>query len=132
MHPTDPTSIARVLDVGNCDADHGAIRSLIESQFAARVVRAHNAAEVGRLLREQSFELVLVNRLLDEDQSSGLELITHIKRDPALREVPVMMITNFPDHQQLATRAGARPGFGKRQLHDPETLRLLGEVLPRR
>jgi CheY-like chemotaxis protein len=70
-----------------------------------------------------------VNRIFDADGSEGIDLIRAIKNDPQLSAVPVMMITNFPDHQQLAVAAGALPGFGKRDLGSPEMLDTVGTVL---
>ena len=69
----------RVLDVGQCDMDHGMIRRLIQDHFDAEVIRAHGAAEALTALRAGSFELVLTNRLMDRDQSEGLDLIRQVK-----------------------------------------------------
>lgn len=119
----------RVLDVGNCMADHGSISRLLESTFQAEVVQAHDWSDASRQLQQEKFDLVLVNRILDNDGSQGLEIIRRIKGDEQLRSTPVMMITNFEDHQQQAILAGAEPGFGKQQLHAPETATRLGRFL---
>ena len=47
-------------------------------------------------LRAGEFDLVLVNRVLDADGSSGLDLIRAIKADPDLANVPVMLVSNSP------------------------------------
>ena len=119
----------RVLDVGNCAADHGALRRLIEGAFDAEVVASHSRPEALAALREESFDLVLVNRRLDRDSSEGLEVIRAMKADPDLAGTPVMLLTNYPEHQQAAIEAGARPGFGKAELHEPTTLERLREAL---
>src|SRR5260221_10716061 len=103
----------RVLDVGQCPPDHGSIRRLIEDRFAAEVVQAHDARETLAQLRAGKFDLVLINRKLDADYSDGLEIIQQIKADPQLADTPVMLVTNYPEHQQLAVAAGAELGFGK-------------------
>ena len=72
---------------------------------------------------------MLVNRKLDIDYSDGLEVIERIKQDPQLRSLPVMMITNFAEHQQQAVQAGAVEGFGKQSLRAPETLQKLEPFL---
>lgn len=119
----------RVLDVGNCDLDHGNIQRFLTSRFAVEVVRARRRDEALALLRQQPFALVLVNRLLDEDGSEGLEVIRQIKADPALAAVPCMLISNYPEYQQAAVAAGAEYGFGKKELNTPQTEALLARFL---
>jgi CheY-like chemotaxis protein len=101
--------------------DHGAIRSLLERTFQATVVQAHNAGQTADLLAKESFDLVLVNREFDEDGMEGIEVIRAIKADPKTSSIPVMLITNYSEHQATAVAAGAEPGFGKKGLHDPQT-----------
>jgi CheY-like chemotaxis protein len=118
-----------VLDVGNCDLDHGAIRRTVERHFAARVLRAHGWEDCQQALRRGAVDLVLVNRRLDRDQSDGLEIIRRIKSDPGLATVPVMLISNFPQYQAAAEQAGALPGFGKDHLGQPAAPECLRSVL---
>jgi CheY-like chemotaxis protein len=110
----------RVLDVGNCALDHATITQLIESSFNADVVQVHDGQQAINELSGNTYDLVLVNRLMDRDQSPGIDIIKRIKSDPQLSSVPVMLITNFSDHQKLAEAAGAEPGFGKRELGSPD------------
>jgi len=119
----------RVLDVGNCPLDHAAIRSLVQENFSADVVQTHGAEDTLEVLRSGSVDLVLVNRKLDRDDSDGLEVIQTIKSDPHSTAVPVMLITNFADQQQLAVDMGAEPGFGKSQLEDSVTVERLKRFL---
>ncbi len=111
----------RVLNVGHCGPDHRAIATMLEHHFAADVAAADSLAQTLEMLRAQSFDLVLVNRVFDRNGSDGLEVIRQIKAAPDLAETPLMMITNFPDHQQRAQDAGALEGFGKQALHTSET-----------
>jgi CheY-like chemotaxis protein len=111
----------RVLDVGNCVPDHAAIRRLIEGSFGAEVVQTHDLPGTLTELRRGQFDLVLINRKLDQDYSDGMEILRQIKADPQLAGVPVMLITNYPEHQQAAVAAGALPGFGKLELSSPLT-----------
>ena len=112
----------RVLDVGNCVPDHAAIRRLVEGNFDAEVVQAHDADDALAALAADCFDLVLVNRKLDRDYSDGIEVIRQIKAEPRTAAVPVMLITNYADHQNLAVAAGAERGFGKLQFDHPETV----------
>lgn len=119
----------RVLNVGQCSADHYSLRRLIEVSFGAEVVAAHDADTALDALREGSFDLVLVNRLLDADGSDGLEIVRAIQADAALRATPVMLVTNYAEYQEQAVAAGAEPGFGKSSLQKPETRERLAKFL---
>lgn len=109
----------RVLDIGNCVPDHRTIEVVITSHFDAEVVAADQWDDAREMLREQPFDLVLVNRRLDIDYSDGLEIIRKLKADAELRALPVMLVSNFAEHQQSAVAAGAVEGFGKQSLRDP-------------
>lgn len=119
----------RVLDVGNCDPDHAAIRRLLEREFTAEVVRAQQGSDAIEQLRSRPFDLVLINRKLDIDYTDGIDILKQLKADDELSSVPVMLVTNFPEHQQAAVAAGARYGFGKLELASPATRERLAEVL---
>ena len=119
----------RVLDVGNCGPDHAAIRGLIEHHFQARVDQVDRAEDALVALKSQEYALVLVNRKLDCDDSDGSEVIRQVKAQPELSDVPVMMITNFPEHQRAAVEIGAVEGFGKNSLAESATVDLLRRYL---
>jgi len=114
--------VKRVLNVGHCLPDHMAIEAMIQQHFNAEVVPAADADTALEALRNQAYDLVLVNRKLDRDYSDGLEVIRRIKADSAMHAPPVMLITNFTDYQQKAIQAGAEPGFGKQALGSEEVL----------
>ncbi len=119
----------RVLAVGNCGFDNSALRALFARQFQAETVTADSAAEALREAHASTYDLILVNRLLDADGSEGLAIIRQLKADATTQAMPVMLITNFADQQALAVAEGAAPGFGKRSLHEPETKALLAKYL---
>ncbi len=119
----------RVLDIGNCVPDHTSIRRMIEENFGAEVDQAHQWQDAEAQLRAKIYDLVLVNRKLDVDYSDGLAIIERMKAYPALSGIPVMLITNYADHQQMAVAAGALPGFGKLALNSPETRARLATAL---
>jgi two-component system chemotaxis response regulator CheY len=119
----------RVLDVGQCSPDHASIRRLIETHFEAQVVQAHGADDAFRQLRADTFDLVLINRVLDADGSDGVEIVEQIKADSKLADLPVMLVTNYLEHQERAVEAGAEPGFGKDALASPQTRQLLERFL---
>lgn len=111
----------KVLSVGQCGPDHSSICRLIEGNYDAKVVPANHATDALEKLKTEQFDLVLVNRKLDIDYSNGLEVIKKIKADPQWKDLPVMLITNYAEHQQQAVEAGAVPGFGKLEYDKPET-----------
>jgi CheY-like chemotaxis protein len=106
----------RVLSAGQCGFDHHGIARTLNKAFGAEVEPADTPEEVLEQLRQGAFDLVLVNRVLDADGSSGLDLIRRIKEDEQLRPVPVMLVSNHEDAQAEAVRAGAERGFGKAEL----------------
>jgi CheY-like chemotaxis protein len=121
--------VKKVLDVGQCGPDHAAICRLIETNFQATVVQTQGPLDTLAELERGQFHLVLVNRKLDADYSDGVQIIRQIKSSPELAGIPVMLITNYPEHQKIAIEAGAVMGFGKVELSDPLTLEKLAKFL---
>jgi two-component system chemotaxis response regulator CheY len=121
----------RVLSIGQCGADHAAIALAIQRHFEAEVVPAGTANEALSKLREETFALVLVNRILDGDGSSGVNLVNRLKAGGDLQGVPVMLVSNYTDSQREAMQAGAVPGFGKAVLGQTEMIQCLTPFLQR-
>lgn len=119
----------RILSVGQCKHDHARLSRFLESEFQAEVERAESASEALQTLRNEHVDLVLVNRVFGRDASRGLDLVKAIVADPELRRVPVMLVSNYPEAQQMAVEAGAHEGFGKAALRTARTRELLSEVL---
>lgn len=108
-----------LLDCGNCGPDFHTIRAMAESDFGACVIQTHGLEDTLATLRERSVDLVTINRKLDQDYSDGLEVAKAIKADPELAKVPVMLVTNYEEHQQAAIAAGCVRGFGKLAIGTP-------------
>ena len=119
----------RVLDVGNCVPDHSAVTSFLTSRFDCEVLQADAANDALATLRKVDVDLILVNRKLDCDYSDGVEVIRRIKADDKLANIPVMLITNYADHQETAMALGAVRGFGKLEYGKPDTLERLQPIL---
>jgi len=119
----------RVLDVGQCAPDHYAIRQFIERSFDAQLVQTQDLDQTLSQLRGDDFDLVLINRKLDRDYSDGIEILKAIKADADLAQVPVMLITNYAEHQDLAVAAGGERGFGKNDLGSSTARELLAAYL---
>ena len=88
-----------------------------------------DAASATAQLHAGNFDLVLVNRKLDIDYSDGMNVIRLLKADSKSSHVPVMLITNYPDHQDAAEEIGAVRGFGKLEFGKPETRERLAAIL---
>jgi CheY-like chemotaxis protein len=119
----------RILDVGNCVPDHSTLTRYLTKHFDCVVDEAVDGPRAMQKLKAQKYDLVLVNRKLDADYSDGLDVIRTIKSEEETQDVPVMMITNYADHQDAAEAAGALRGFGKLEYDEPATLERLKQVL---
>jgi len=118
-----------VLNVGQCQADHNSIRHFVQAEFGADAEYCADISAAMKRLCEQKFDLVLVNRIIDATLDEGSELIQQMKESEFLRDVPVMMVSNFDSAQITATDLGAVPGFGKAHLEENETRELLRRYL---
>jgi len=123
---------ARVLDVGNCDPDHGSIRRMLTDHFDITLDRVMFVDDALDKMRAQRYDLVLFNRLIFDDSSEGIALLHRAKADAALSATPVMMVSNYPEAQAASVAAGGVPGFGKATVSSPQTIDLLTKYLPRR
>jgi two-component system, chemotaxis family, chemotaxis protein CheY len=119
----------RVLSVGQCGFDHGKIARGLGAGFGAEVVAADTFPEAVSALRGGRFDLVLVNRVTDDDGTDGLDLIRTLKADPTLAGMAVMLVSNRSDAQQEAEALGALPGFGKADLGTSKARQCLEAVL---
>jgi hypothetical protein len=113
--------------VGHCWADRMSLKTAIRRAVPGAVIaRAHDMSALREHL--DSGAVLLVNRVLDGrfDTGDGVELIRELNAggDPPR----ALLVSNHADAQADAVAAGARPGFGKAQLHDDLTVRRLREV----
>ena len=119
----------RVLSVGQCAADHFGLSQAIQRHFDAEVIAAHTASEAKDKLQQETFALVLVNRVFDADGTSGIQFIKGLKVEENWRPVPIMLVSNHEHAQRRAVEAGAVPGFGKAVLGQQEMLARLNPFL---
>ena len=103
--------------MGQCGYDHSQLTSML-SEFKCEITRAKTRNEALHYLEKETFDLILVNRIIDYDGSSGLELVKSIIKN---QQGEVMLVSDIEDAQREAVAAGALPGFGKSQLRAPGT-----------
>ncbi|TWT81834.1 hypothetical protein CA13_32870 [Planctomycetes bacterium CA13] len=118
-----------LVDCGNCGPDFQAIRRMASSHFRASVIQTHGLDDTVEALRTRKVDLVTINRKLDRDYTDGLEILAKIKADAEFSEIPVMLVTNYEEHQQSAVELGGVLGFGKLTLEDEVTRELLEPYL---
>lgn len=120
----------RVLSIGQCGPDHGAISGMFRREFGVEVVGVDTLAEAERSCERDGLPtLILVNRKLDIDYSDGLELIRSLKANAKTASTPVMLVSNYPEYQAEAVTLGALAGFGKAELSQSATLAKLRPIL---
>ena len=116
-----------VLSIGQCTADDAGLARTLAMEADAHLDRARSGDDARRLLAEKKYDLVLVNRVLDADGSSGVELIGALAKEA---DTPrLMLVSNYADAQAQAVANGAVMGFGKSNLHTPEIGQFLRQAL---
>jgi len=126
-------SKAQLLDVGNCDPDHSTISRMLNEHFDVSIDRVMFVDEaLAKLNENPNYHLVLVNRLIFADRSPGIELVHQTQADKKLKNIPVMMVSNFEEAQQQAVEAGAVRGFGKDAIFENSTADQLSKYLSKK
>ena len=91
-------------------------------RFDAACDAAATVDETVRALGEKAYDLVLINRMLDADGASGLDLLRRLQTHDGTRDTPMILVSNYAEAQDEAVSLGAKPGFGKDALEHSETL----------
>lgn len=118
---------SRVLSIGQCGFDSASIEQLFERDFSAEVESVDTGRDALSRLQAEKYDLVLVNRRLDGDGSSGVALLEQLHAQAP--DVPMMLVSDKPDAQAEAVAKGALPGFGKAALRNPETTQRIQAAL---
>lgn len=109
-----------VLDVGNCGFDHQTLRSVLSEHWDVEIKRTTTLNEAIRELDSNPYHLVVVNRILEGDGSSGMDLVKHVVQSQTTQGIPIVLLTNYPEVQEEALQTGASASFGKRDLRSDE------------
>lgn len=119
----------RVILVGHCGPDSSYLSMAIRSATRdAVIVFADTTEDLNREIADGA-DLILFNRVLDYGFPSpkGVDLISQLRAwHPDLK---MILVSNYDDAQAAAVAAGARPGFGKREIGSPRVKQLLQAAL---
>lgn len=116
----------KILDVGQCGFDGPRMARLWLNTLGAEVDCADTGDDALKLVQSNDYDVVLVNRVLAADHSSGLEVIARLFELGI--KVPVMLVSDLPEAQDAAVALGAIRGFGKAHLEERSTLELVSRV----
>jgi CheY-like chemotaxis protein len=119
----------KILDVGECGFDGPRMATLWHDELGATVDRVDDGQAAAHKLKQGKYDLVLMNRVLAADGSSGLAVIENLLK--AKTKVPIMLVSDLPEAQDAAVALGAIRGFGKSHLGEPATLKLVASVAMR-
>jgi hypothetical protein len=122
-----PDTPRRIVLVGHCGPDMFMLKTAVSRAVPSAAIEiANEQASLEQYRNDHA--VLLVNRVLDGSFStdSGIDLIGELTKDDG---APVcMLVSNFPEAQEEAVANGARPGFGKSQLYDERTSKMLREA----
>jgi CheY-like chemotaxis protein len=118
-----------ILDVGQCGFDGPRLEALWRDELGATVDRCNSGREALARVSKNQYDLILVNRLLAIDNSSGLDVIRDLIA--AGTPAPVMLVSDLKQAQDAAVALGAVRGFGKADLYEPSVLDLVRRTASR-
>ena len=118
---------SHVLSVGQCSADDARIARVLATEADAHLDRAHSIENALQMIPQHSYDLILVNRVIDRDGMPGIGLIGAAKK--AGVTTPIILVSDYQEAQAAAVAEGALPGFGKSSLETAEVGQLLRQAL---
>jgi CheY-like chemotaxis protein len=118
---------ANILDVGQCGFDGPRMAKLWHEALGAKVHDCGTCEAAVQQVKKNKYDLVLVNRVLASDGSSGLDVIRELVKSGV--STPVMLVSDLQEAQEEAVALGAVRGFGKADLGEQSTLDLIAQTL---
>ena len=119
----------RIALVGHCGPDASYLLITIRRALGdAQIVLVDDEVDLTKRL-ETGMDLLLINRELTYgfSDSMGVDLIRTLRlKHP---DVKMMLVSNYSEAHEAAVKAGAMPGFGKRELGTPRVVELLRGAL---
>ena len=119
----------RVALIGHCGPDSSYLKMAVAAaERGTQVIACDEEAHLDQLIRE-GVDLLLFNRILDYGfaEEEGVAVIRRLRaRHPHLK---MMLVSNYADAQSAAVRAGALPGFGKKELGSSRVAEMIRNAL---
>ena len=92
------------------------------------VVQYFNGNVVMPKIREDNPNLILLDIMLP-GKKNGFDLLEEIKKDPILKKVPVIMLTNLDSEEQVAKQIGATDYVVKANISIADLVKKIKETL---
>ena len=120
---------ARIVLVGHCGVDAPRLEKAVSKILPRAEVISVNSEECLQDICEEGADLLLINRQLPFgfEAEEGVELIHEIQQMHP--DVKTMLVSDRPDAQEQALRAGAVEGFGKADLGTSKIAEILKDAL---
>lgn len=119
----------RVALIGHCGPDSSYLKMAVSAaERGTQVLAVDEEARLQELIKD-GLDLLLFNRILDFGfpEEEGIEVIRRLRaQHPNLK---MMLVSNYADAQAAAVKAGALPGFGKKDLGSSRVAQLLRDAL---
>lgn len=110
-----------------CD-DEPMLRELVRASLdnGYRFVEANDGIVAVELIRELMPDAVTLDLMLP--RRSGLDVLAELRSDELLRDIPVVIVSAWPEKREEALEAGAR-GFVTKPFDPDELKRCMQELL---
>src|SRR5687767_724482 len=119
----------RVALIGHCGPDSSYLKMAVAAaERGTQVVAVDEEAQLQELIAD-GLDLLLFNRILDFGfpEEEGIAVIRRLRaQHPNLK---MMLVSNYADAQAAAVKAGALPGFGKKDLGSSKVAQMLRDAL---
>jgi DNA-binding NarL/FixJ family response regulator len=119
----------KIILVGHCGPDSSYLRMAVSGASKdVAIAHAHDDASLDKLI-DDGADLVLLNRQLEYGFSTeeGVAMIERLREK--YPQVKMMLVSNYPEAQEAAVKAGALLGFGKSQIGTPRVAELIRQAL---
>lgn len=119
----------KVVLVGHCGPDSSYLRMAVSRAAKSISVLSADDQDELKTVLDGSPDLLLLNRELPYgfDETLGVDVIKTLRLK--YPNVPMMLVSNYPDAQADAVKAGALPGFGKREIGSARVQQVILEAL---
>src|SRR5688572_584515 len=119
---------ARIVLVGHCGVDAPRLEAAVSKILPRADVISVNSEEQLQDICDEGADLLLINRQLPYgfENEEGVELMCELQQIHP--DVKMMIVSDRPDAQEQAMRAGACEGFGKGDLGTSKIAEILKDA----